>query len=63
MKLAAKLNLVLGLIFSFGLVLTASVMYLILERNAEEEVLERAALMMESARAVRSYTVNEIRPL
>jgi HAMP domain-containing protein len=62
-KLAAKLNLVLGLIFSFGLVLTASVMYLILERNAEEEVLERAALMMESATAVRSYTVNEIRPL
>jgi len=63
MKLATKFNLVLGVIFSVGLILTAGLMYFVLERNAEDEVLERAALMMESAKAVRGYTVDEIRPL
>ena len=63
MKLATKFNAVLGVFFTVGVLVTAAVMYVVLERNAEEEVLERASLMMESAKAVRSYTVNEIRPL
>jgi HAMP domain-containing protein len=63
MKLATQFNAVLGIIFSAGVVLTAGLMYFVLESNAEDEVMERAALMMESAKAVRGYTVNEIRPL
>lgn len=63
MSLTAKFNLVLLAVFSLGLAATAYVSHTILQANARTEVIERAGLMMESALAVRGYTVNEIRPL
>lgn len=63
MKLTLKFNLVLILVFSIGLAITAWLSWNILEKNAQKEVIERAGLMMESALAVRGYTVSEIRPL
>ncbi|MEE9598673.1 MAG: DUF3365 domain-containing protein [Acidiferrobacterales bacterium] len=63
MKLTLKFNLVLILVFSVGLAITALLSWNILQQNAKKEVTERAGLMMESALAVRGYTVSEIRPL
>jgi HAMP domain-containing protein len=63
MSLTAKFNLVLIAVFSLGLAVTAFVSHAILQANARTEVIERAGLMMESALAVRGYTINEIRPL
>jgi len=63
MSLTTKFNLVLSAVFSLGLVVTGFLSYSILQANARNEVIARAGLMMESALAVRVYTVDEIRPL
>ena len=57
MKLTLKFNLVLIIVFSGGLAVTALLSWNILQQNAKKEVIERAGLMMESALAVRGYTV------
>lgn len=58
-----KFNLVLGLTTAVGLTVAGFLAYEILQRNAREEVLQTARIMMESALAVRGYTVGEIKPL
>lgn len=63
MGLSFKFNLVLLFTFALGLTASGYLAYEMLKRNAEEEVLHNAGLMMEAARAIRGYTVNEIRPL
>jgi len=63
MSLTAKFNLVLIAVFSLGLAVTGYLSHSILQANARNEVVARAGLMMESALAVRGYTVDEIRPL
>ncbi len=63
MGLRLKFNLVLFFIVLIGLLFSGIVSHKILHDNAREEVLEMARMMMESASAVRSYTVNEIKPL
>ena len=63
MKLSTKFNLVLILVLGLGFVATGWVTQRILLDNARQEVVERAGMMMEGARAIRSYTVKEIKPL
>ncbi len=63
MTLRIKFNLVLGLASLAGIVLAAVLVYNMLQKNAREEVLDSARIMMQSALAVRGYTVGEIRPL
>jgi len=63
MGLRFKFNLILILTTLVGLGVSAAVSHKLLQDNARKEVLEMARLMMESAVAVRSYTVKEIRPL
>lgn len=63
MGLRLKFNLVLSLTTLVALGISAVVSHRILQDNAREEVLEKARIMMESASAVRTYTVNEIKPL
>ena len=63
MGLRFKFNLALIVTTLVGLGISAVVSQKLLEDNARKEVLEMARLMMESAVAVRSYTVSEIRPL
>jgi len=63
MKLTAKFNLVLGAASITGIVISAFFSHQLLQQNAREEVLNTARIMMESAIAVRHYTVNEIKPL
>lgn len=63
MGLRAKFNLVMVLAFAVGLALAALFSYRIVQRNARDEVLQNARIMMEAALAVRDYTSKEIRPL
>jgi len=63
MKLVAKFNLVLVGVCSMGLALSGYLSYNILQKNAQEEVVQHAGMMLEAALAIRSYTVGEIRPL
>jgi protein-histidine pros-kinase len=58
-----KFNLVLLLAFVIGLGLAAYLSDQILKRNAREEVLQNARIMMESAMGARAYTVQRIQPL
>lgn len=62
MGLRLKFNLVLLLVFGAGLGLSAYVSRELLQKNAEDEVLRNAGVMMEAALSMRSYTVNQVRP-
>lgn len=63
MGLRLKFNLVLLLTCLSGLGLAGFFSYELLQKNARDEVLDVARVMMESAIAVRGYTVKEIKPL
>ena len=63
MKLLAKFNIILLVIFGAGGLLIAHFAYNFLVGNARREVLEEAQLMMASAKAVRDYTQDDLSPL
>ena len=63
MKLIMKVNLVLLLVFAIGFVSVGYLTDRLLQRNAKQEILENARIMMEAAVAVRSYTSAQINPL
>ena len=62
MGLRLKFNLVLLAVFGLGLLASGYLSYTLLERNARDEVSRNAGLMMETALAIRSYTIDQIRP-
>lgn len=62
MGLRLKFNLVLLAVFGLGLLASGYLSYTLLERNARDEVSRNAGLMMEAALAIRSYTVEQVRP-
>ncbi len=63
MGLRLKFNLVMLMVFLFGMLSVGYVSNEVLQKNAREEVLHTAGILMESAMAVRTYTVDEVRPL
>jgi len=63
MKLVVKFNLVFIIVFSLGFAAAGYVTYDLLQRNAKEEILQNARLIMESALASRGYTAGQIAPL
>ncbi len=63
MGLRVKFNMILISVAILGMALSGYVSQRILHQNAREEVLQMAGLIMESALAVRGYTIEEIRPL
>ena len=63
MKLIWKFNLVLLGIFLVGFAISGYVSYNVLQKNAREEVLQHARLMMEAALASRTYTNMQVKPL
>jgi protein-histidine pros-kinase len=63
MKLIVKFNLVFIAIFLAGLAIAGYVSNNLLQRNARDEILQNARIMMEAALATRSYTSSQIRPL
>jgi protein-histidine pros-kinase len=63
LSLTAKFNLVLLVIFAIGFGAAAYISNALLLRNAREEVLQNARILMESGVAVRAYTSKQIKPL
>ncbi len=63
MGLRLKFNLVLSVVFLLGLAVTGYESYELLHKNAREEVLRNAGVMMESALSMRGYTVAQVRPV
>ena len=62
MGLRLKFNLVLLLVLVLGLIVTAYLSWGLLQRDARQEVVRTADLMMEAALAIRAYTVEQVRP-
>lgn len=60
MKLLAKFNLILLVVFAAGGLLIAQVARTFLLNNAQSQVMQEAQLMMASAQAVRDYTANDL---
>ncbi len=63
MNLTTKFNIILIIAFSIGLTIGGFFSYQLTQDNALQQVTDQAELIMQEALAIRSYTVNEIRPL
>lgn len=63
MGIRLKFNLAMLLVFVIGFAAAAFLVKITLLDNAKDEVGLKARIMMEAARSVRAYTVEEIRPL
>jgi protein-histidine pros-kinase len=63
MRLLLKLNLMLLLTFGAGVAISGYVARGFLQDSAREQVLQQARLMMDAARATRTYTAQQITPL
>jgi len=63
LSLTLKFNIVFLLIFAVGFAGTAYLTRKLLLRNAQDEVIQNARLLIESAGAVRGYTQSQIVPL
>lgn len=62
MSLRLKFNLSLLAVMVLGLAVSSYSLNSLLQKNARDEVLHEAGLMMESALAIRAYTVDHVRP-
>ena len=63
MKLLAKFNLILLVLFGTAGLIISQLASIFLIKNARREVTQEAELMMASARSVRDYTAEDLRPL
>lgn len=63
MKLLLKFNLIFLLVFALGLAASSFVARDLLQRAAQEEIADRARLLMEKAAVVSAYTSTQIKPL
>jgi len=63
MKLVVKFNLVFLLVFLIGLATAGFVSDQLLQKNARDEIVINARLVMESALATRAYTSTQVGPL
>jgi protein-histidine pros-kinase len=62
MSLRLKFNLSLLAVMALGLAVSGYFLRDLLQKNARDEVLHEAGLVMESALAIRGYTVDHVRP-
>jgi len=62
MRLLAKFSLIFVVVFGLGLGAAAYLFHGLLQRNAREQVLQNAELMMETALAMRTYTIKQVKP-
>lgn len=62
MGLRLKFNLVLVGVFSVGFLTTGFISYELLQKNARDEVVRNAGVIMETALAIRGYTIQQIKP-
>src|SRR2546422_11763000 len=61
MGLRLKFNLALLFVFALGFAVSGYLSYNLLHKNAREEVLRNAGVMMEAALSMRQYTVSQVR--
>jgi HAMP domain-containing protein len=62
MRLLAKFSLIFIVVFGVGLGAAAYLFHRLLQRNARDQVLHNAQLMMDTALAMRSYTISQVKP-
>jgi protein-histidine pros-kinase len=62
MKLLAKFSIIFVVVFGLGLSATGYLSYSLLQQNARVQVEDRAKIMMETALAMRRYTVDQVKP-
>jgi HAMP domain-containing protein len=62
MGLRLKFNLVLTGVFVAGFAIAGWTSYELLQRNARDEILRHARMMMEVALSIRGYTTTQVRP-
>jgi protein-histidine pros-kinase len=63
MKLIIKFNIIFLLVFALGFAAAAYVSNALLQKNAQDEIVQNARLIMESSLASRAYTSTQIAPL
>jgi protein-histidine pros-kinase len=63
MKLLLKFNLIFLLVFALGLAASTLIARDLLQRAAQDEIADRARLLMEKANVVSAYTATQIKPL
>ena len=63
LKLESRFNTFLLLIFILGAMLTSSLLFQVLEQNAEAEISDRAKLILQTMNSIRDYTASNIEPL
>jgi HAMP domain-containing protein len=61
-KLGAKLNLLLLIVFLIIVIINGVILSQILQKNAEQEIASKAALLIETMGSVRDYTSTQINP-
>src|SRR5437899_10145407 len=62
MGLRLKFNLALLFVFALGFAVSGYLSYELLHKNARDEVLRNAGVMMEASLSMRNYTVSQVRP-
>jgi len=62
MKLLAKFSIIFVVVFGLGLSAAGYFSYSLLQKHAREQVEDRAKIMMETALAMRRYTVDQVKP-
>jgi len=63
MNLRTKFTLILTATFVAALLVMGTISYQIIYSNARAEIRERATLMLEAAMSMRTYTINNVKPL
>jgi HAMP domain-containing protein len=63
MTLLTKFNLALVVVFSLAMVPAGYISHALLQQSARTQVIQNARIMMETAMAVRGYTIKQIKPL
>src|SRR5580658_8190783 len=63
MRLVGKFTLVFLIVFGIGFGVAAYLAHGFLQKNATDEVIQNAQLMMQTAVAMRDYTTRQIKPL
>jgi len=63
MRLEHRFTAILGGCLLLGMVAAGIISYRIETRQAQDEIIQNAELLMQTATAVRAYTIDELKPL
>lgn len=63
MRLEYRFTAILVVCLLLGMIAAGLISYRIETRQAEDEIIQNAEMLMETAMAIRSYTISEVRPL